>query len=75
VTLVPSTLLVWAQKTLESTGSEVGNPSNTRTRSNFSLMTKVLATDDPITYAQAKGKPHWEQAMSVEYESLLRNKT
>eukprot|EP00253_Pinus_taeda_P001586 PITA_01586 len=73
---VPSTLPIWARKTLESVGSEVGNPSGThRTRSDFALMTKVLATDDPTTYAQAKGKPHWEQAMSAKYESLLRNKT
>ena len=38
-------------------------------------MTKVLATDDPTTYAQAKGKCHWEQAMTTEYDSLMKNKT
>ena len=38
-------------------------------------MTKVLATYDPTSYAQAKGKNHWEHAMSSKYESLLRNKT
>jgi len=37
-------------------------------------MTKVLATNDPTTYAQAKGHPHWEQAMTVEYESIIKNK-
>jgi hypothetical protein len=59
VTFVASHLSIWAKKTLESTGSEIGNPSNTRrTRSNFPLMTKVLATHDPTTYAQAKGHPH-----------------
>ena len=63
-------------KNLESIGSEVGNPFDPRrTRSNFALMTKVLATDDPTSYAQAQGKPQWEQAMTVEYESLMKNKT
>ena len=38
-------------------------------------MTKVLATNDPTTYAQAKGKPHWEEVMTVEYDSLMKNKT
>lgn len=76
VTYVPSTLPIWVPKTLESTSSEVRNPSDTRqTRSNFSLMTKVLATDDPTTYVQAKGKLHWEHAMFAKYESILRNKT
>ena len=55
MTLVPSNLPVWAQKTLEPIGSDIRIPFNTRrTRSNFTLMTKVLATDDPTTYAQAK---------------------
>jgi hypothetical protein len=38
-------------------------------------MTKLLATYDPTTYAQAKGQPHWEQAMIAKYESLIKNKT
>ena len=76
VNFVASHVLVWVKKTIESIGIEVSNPSYTcRTRSNFALMTKVMAIDDPTSYAQAKGKPHWEQAMSNEYESLLRNKT
>jgi len=29
----------------------------------------------PTYYAQAKGKIHWEQAMSSKYEYILRNKT
>ena len=75
-TSVSSNLPLWARKTLESTSSEVGNPSDPRrTRSNFALMTKVLATDDPTSYTQAQGKPQWEQAMTIEYESLLKNKT
>ena len=74
-TYVSSNLPIWARKTIESAGSEVGNPSDPhRTRSNFSLMTKVLATDDPTSYAQAQGKPQWEQAMTAEYESLMKNK-
>ena len=76
--VVPSTLILptWARKTLESTGSEIGIPSDTRrTRSDFALMTKVLATYDHISYAKAKGKPEWEQAMTVEYDSLIKNKT
>jgi hypothetical protein len=53
------------RKTLESTGSEIGIPSDThQTRSEFSLMTKFLATDDPSTYAQAKDKPEWEKSMT-----------
>ena len=28
-------------------------------------MTKVLAIDDPISYAQAKDKPEWEHAMTI----------
>ena len=72
VTYVPSNLPIWAWKTLESTGSDIGIPSDTRrTRYNFALVTKVLATNDPTTYAQAKGKPHWEQAMNAEYDSLI----
>ena len=38
-------------------------------------MTKVLATYDPTSYAQAKVKTLWEQAMSSKYEYFLRNKT
>ncbi len=37
-------------------------------------MTKVLATNDPTSYAQAKGKPHWEQVMFIEYEYFMKNK-
>jgi hypothetical protein len=73
VTYVSSHLLIWARKTLEFAGSEIVHPLNTRrTRSNFALVTKVLATYDPTTYAQAKGHPHWEQSMIVEYESLIK---
>lgn len=51
-------LLVLAQKTLESVGSEIDFPFDTRrTIFDFSLMTKVLVTYDPIFYAQAKDKP------------------
>ena len=75
-TSVSSNLLVWAQKTLESEGTEVGNPSDPRrTRSNFSLMNKFLATVDPTSYAQTQGKPQWEQAMTAKYESLMKNNT
>ena len=76
--VVPSTQILptWARKTLESAGNEISLPSDTRrTRSDFSLMTKVLATDDPISYAQAKDKHEWEQAMTVECDSLIKNKT
>ena len=76
VNFVASHLLVWVKKMIESVGIEVGNPSYTfRTRYNFALMTKVLATYDPTSYAQAKAKNHWEQAMFAEYDSLLRSKT
>ena len=75
-TSVSSNLPVWARKTLESAGSEVGNPSNShRTIYNFSLMTKFLATNDPTSYAQDQGKTQWEQAMTTEYWSLMKNKT
>ena len=76
--VVPSTQILpkWARKTLESVGNEIGIPSDTRrTRSDFALMTKVLAIDDPTSYAKAKDKPEWEQAMTVEYDSLIKNKT
>ena len=71
-----TTLTVWARKTLESASSEIGILSDThQTRSDFALMTKVLATDDPFTYAQTKDKPKWEKAMTGEYDSLMKNKT
>ena len=38
-------------------------------------MTKLLCTDYPTTYSQAKVQPHLKQAMTVEYESLIKNKT
>ena len=38
-------------------------------------MTKCLSTYDPTTYYQAKGKTHWEQAMTTECDSLMKNKT
>jgi len=38
-------------------------------------MTKVLATNNPSTYAQTKEKPEWETAMIVDYDSLMKNKT
>jgi hypothetical protein len=76
VTSVSSHIPVWARKTLESGGSEINNTYDTHgTRSIFAIMTKLLATDDPTTYVQAKGHPHWEQTMIVEYESLIKNKT
>ena len=37
-------------------------------------MTKFLAIDDPTTYAQGNGKPHWEPVMNAEYDSLMKNK-
>ena len=75
-TFVSSNLPVWAQKTLEFAGGEVDNPSDPRrTKSNFALMTKVLAIDDPTSYVQAQGKPQWEQPMTTEYVSLMKNKT
>ena len=55
--VVPFTqpLPVWARKTLESTGSQISIPFGThRTRSEFALMTKVLATDDPTSYVLMK---------------------
>jgi len=76
--VVPSTQILptWAMKTLESTSNEISIPSDTRrTRSDFALMTKFLAIDDPTSYAKAKDKPEWEQAMTVEYDSLIKNKT
>lgn len=52
VTHFPYTLPLWSQKTLEYVGSEVRNPSHThRNISKIALMTKVLATYDPTTYA------------------------
>ena len=38
-------------------------------------MTKFLATDDPTSYAQAQGKNQQEQAMTTDYESLMKNTT
>ena len=38
-------------------------------------MTKVLAINGPSTYSQAKDKPKWEKAMTVEFDSLMKNKT
>ena len=76
--VVPTTthLLVWAWKTLESTGSEIGNPFDThRTISQLTLMIIFLAIDDPSTYSQAKDKLEWEKSMVVEYNSLMKNKT
>jgi hypothetical protein len=37
-------------------------------------MTKVLATEDHTTYVQSKGHPHWEQDITIEYGSLIKNK-
>ena len=62
--VVPSTpiLPTWARKTLESVGNEIGIPSDSRrTRSEFSLMTKVLAIDDPTSYVKVKDKPEWDK--------------
>ena len=55
--VVPTTtpLRVWAQKILESVGSKVGIPSHTQwNRVEFSLMTKVLATNDPSNMFKLK---------------------
>jgi len=76
--VVPSTqiLPVWARKTLESVGNEIGITYDThRTRSEFALMTKVLATYDLTSYVKAKDKPEWEQDMTIEYNSLIKNNT
>ena len=52
VTVVPSKIIVWARKTLETVGNDIEIPFDTRiTITNFSLMTKVLSIDDPPTYA------------------------
>ena len=64
VVLSTQPLHVWAWKTLESASSKIDIPSDTHMiRSKFSLMTKVLATDDLISYVQIKYKLEWEQAM------------
>ena len=39
------------------------------------LMTHVLETFDPITYANAKGQSKWEQSMLIEMDHLLKNHT
>lgn len=76
--VVPATTLlpIWAQKTLESIGSEISIPYDIRrTRYKFALMTKFLATNDPSTYAQAKEKPKSEKVMTAEHDSLMKNQT
>jgi len=66
VVLATTPLHVWAQKTLQFVGSDIGIPSYTRrTRFNFSLMTKFLAIDYPSTCAHAKDKIEWEKAMNA----------
>jgi hypothetical protein len=38
-------------------------------------MTKVLATNDPSTHVHANEKIEWEKEMTIEYDSLMKNKT
>ena len=69
-------LRIWTWKNLESTGFKIGLPSDTRRNiSDFAIMTKLLATNDPSTNYQAKDKPEWEKSMKTEYNSLMQNKT
>jgi hypothetical protein len=39
----------------------------------MALMTNVLETYDPITYAGTKGYVEWEKYMTIEYDSLVKN--
>lgn len=42
---------------------------------NFSLMANIHSVFEPQTYSEAKGMPEWEQAMTSEHQSLLKNNT
>ena len=61
---------VWALKTLKSPCYDIGIPFDTHWIGYDRVpMTKVLATNDPSTYAQTKEKHEWEKAMIAEYVS------
>eukprot|EP01018_Ginkgo_biloba_P001183 Gb_13954 [translate_table: standard] len=47
----------------------------TRSKVNFALMSNVLNTDEPESFAEAKDASHWQLAMQEEYDSILKNDT
>ena len=68
----------WAHQTLDSTGSLVGNPSNTRrTRSQHKSFPHayIVTTLDPQSFKEASGILEWDKAMEEEYNSLMKNNT
>lgn len=66
---------------IESIGLDVGNISIVRQthshkkQANVALMTHIINTCDPKSYANVKGKPKWEQAMQNEMDTLKKNCT
>jgi hypothetical protein len=71
----------WGTKTFEVVGVDVSNIIDSRKTSSqkqcnsFSLMEHVLDACDYDTYEHENGKLEWENVMSNEYNSLMKNKT
>ena len=86
----PSHLPKWAEKTLSSAGSNVGNLVDPRrTQSDFqregiylscndSLISEnlyMMILSDPNAYYHARNDPIWQAAMDEEFNSLQKNAT
>ena len=68
----------WAQQTLDSVASLVGNPLDTRrTRSHHNLFPHayIAITLDPHSFKEALGILEWGKDMEEEYNSSMKNKT
>lgn len=42
---------------------------------NYALMSSIMQSNDPQSYAKAKDQPHWQKAMQEEYDTLIANHT
>ncbi|MDF3681148.1 reverse transcriptase domain-containing protein, partial [Enterobacter hormaechei] len=56
-------------------GRTAWKKSKTTDSVNFALMANIHSVFEPQTYSEAKGIPEWEQAMTSEHQSLLKNNT
>ena len=71
----------WVVKTIGVVGIDVGDISTGqqnhthKQQASLALMNRFLDTCDPEYYADAQGKPKWEQEMKHEMDSLEKNHT
>eukprot|EP01018_Ginkgo_biloba_P014416 Gb_10175 [translate_table: standard] len=78
----PSTRPKWWHNTVgDIRPGELVDGRSTRSKSkkpdmvNYALMATIQGLFEPQTFQEASGRPAWDRAMQVEYDTLMRNNT